>query len=281
MAIHHGFSGILDLDGTRIRCTDFSPNIQQEVSFYDHAIGLNDTNETDEGTKGEAIGTIQTQKRIWRPGTILPGGSASFPATNLNVSSFFTHAKYGTEFTVIAGYYCDTGGNIIAREYKKCRINTFGISVTAEDIVQMNVDFVGKEVNDVTVTGTTTAEKLITWDKVSLTSAGFSGDIQQFELEVNNSASPIYTALPGATGSDLLPKDIRLGVQEVTGSVTVYDKQGIKFLPLTGGDDTIDVVIDSLSFTLNCVFKPLQISGQNAPIITSIPFAGIDKAFGA
>lgn len=274
-----GYIGILSLNGKKIRCTSFSINPNQTSLFYNHVIGLNDTVPNGDGTKGEAVGIIQTQRRIWRPSTVSISGSISFPATKDNIKAIFDYAKYGNYFDITFNYYCKEG-----KTFKYCRINGFELSVQSGDIVNISLDIVCKDIGDSTVEMTyNDAEKLITWDKVSVTGSGFdSNGINGFSFKINNNAMPIYISQdPSSTDSTgLKPFDLRLGMQEVTGSIMVYLKAGEEFID-ANGLVPITVTVDTWSTTINAVFQSNRMDGLVGPVMTELPFVGVDKAFGA
>jgi hypothetical protein len=70
-------------------------------------------------------------------------------------------------------------------------------------------------------------------------------------------------------------------MQEVTGSVSVYNIPGSPLLDRLTSKTTILVSAPGFSETMNVVFKPQQIGGTLGPVITSVPFVGVDYAFGA
>ena len=277
-----GYIGIAQLEsGLKIRCIDFNVNPQQDALFYNHAIGLNDTVPTNSSTKGEVVGTIQTQRRIWRPSPIALSGGMSFPATEGNLQEMFDHMKYGTYFNLDFEYYCET-----QRKFTNCRLNSYNFSITAGDIINTTVDLQALDVEDNTGhIGNSDPEKLITWDKVEISISGDSGIdnsyIQGLDINVNNNLTPIYTANPGTAMDNLLPYDLRLGMQEVTGNLTLFLKEGREYIPTTL-TDAIVISITAPSFTtdVNVVLRPRDLNGAIGPIVTSIPFVGVDKAFG-
>lgn len=288
-----GYMGIASIDTGGdtflIRCTDFNLNPQQDVSFYDHVIGLNDTIPVDSDTKGEEVGVIQTQKKYWRPSPITIQGGMSFPAaypnipgSSINFQSLFDFAKYGDYFDLDFKYFCGSG-----RKFENCRVNNFSLSVMSGDIVNISVDIMSKNMIDSdSIETTSVAQKLITWDKVQLTLNGDLGGIadvnnlQGFDFTINNNAQAIHTASPSDQTNKLLPYDLRLGTQEVTGTLYIYKKQGHDFLLPTTSNAIMDLTIGSFNTPIYAVIKPKQISGVIGPVILNIPFVGIDKVFG-
>jgi len=164
-------------------------------------------------------------------------------------------------------------------------------NITAGDVLNVSIDVLAKSMSGPT-SGTisyTTPEKLITWDKVSVEVSGgyFLTKIQGFSLSINNNAAYIYTGKPNGSGSatdkeSLFPYDIRLGTQEVSGSVMVYLDQGEEFIPIVLANPyTIKFILPGLTITMPVVFNSQNLAGVVGPVITTIPFVGVDKALGA
>jgi hypothetical protein len=295
-----GYIGVARVGGKYYRCTDFGINVQQDTLFYNHVIGLNDTIPTDSTTKGETVGTIQTQRKYVRPSPIGVQGGMSFPAaiedgqSKLNFDDIFNYAKYGNYFDIYFWHFCNVG-----RKFTGCRINTFNFNVTAGDIINISIDVLAKDMeNNDTFEKYSVAQKLATWDIVSIGITGDAGTlvnitegIQSFDFSVNNNATYIYTALPYPSEDvtnrkNLLPYDIRLGMQEVTGSMSIYTKDGIDFLTAATGPAVITLECEQnggifFSTDINVIFKPREMPGSVGTAIINVPFIGIDKAFGA
>jgi len=289
--VNPGYIGIVSILASNgslatMRCTDISMSPDQDVKFYDHVIGLNDTIPSDNSTKGESVGNIQIQKTVWRPGVLSYVGGVSFPVTVsgenaecentvCSLQTVFDLAKYGNYFTLTAIYNCK-----VTRTFSNCRINSFSLNITAGDIVTATINVVAMSVIE---TDTTTAnpftitEKIATWDIVSLVNNGSSislDDAQAFSLDINNNIKTIYTQ------DSLAPYDLRVGMQAVTGSITLYNAHGDLELP--DGETTLQLDIgDVFSTTINCVLQPSSIPGSIKSIMSIIPFAGVDKVFGA
>jgi len=291
-----GYQGIAVVGGDYYRCNDFSLNVQQDVLFYNHTIGLNDTIPTDSATKGEEVGTIQTQRKYLRPSPVGMQGGFSFPAAiqddagELNFKTIFDYAKYGNYFDIDFHHYCNVG-----RTFINCRVNTFNFSITSSDIITIAVDVLaGQMTNNDSHLSYIRPQKLVTWDLIDIsisgdagTLAGIKDGIQSFEFNINNNAAYIYTARPFPAKAvtdieNLWPYDIRLGMQEVTGSITVYLKQGIDFITTTTGPAIISLSCGGyFSTDINVVFKPREMPGTVGAYVLTIPFVGIDKAFGS
>lgn len=280
--------GVASVDGTTFRVSDFSVQPSQEMLFYDHVIGLNDANYSTNVTKGEEPGFINVQKKLARPGTISIGGGFSFPATDGEggkaLKTFLDRARDGDYFDLQFQYSrCETG---MARTFTECRINQFSFSVTAGDIVNISVDILAKKMeNRGTVSETEEVQKLITWDKVMVSGNDLGGDVvQSINFNVNNNAKNIYTNVSGSTGTpgaEFLPHDIRLGMQEVSGTVSIYNNRMVDFLDSNTTNQSLTISAgDDFNANLSVVYYPTQISAVVGPVIVSIPFIGVDYALG-
>lgn len=307
MAITAGFKGLASITdnstSTSIRCTDFSVNLEQDVKFYEHTIGLRDTIPTNGAvTKGEQTDpvTVNNQKFFFRPGVKIIRGSMGFPATIENLELVFGLAKTGKTFKLVFNYDCN-----IKKEFTECKINSFTFSATAGDIITITLDIIGRYFTESYGANASyiTGQKLITWDAikptVTLNTLNTSGasvatsltdPIKTMEFTVNNNCIPIYTS-GGNSSKNLYPHDIRVGMQEVTGSLSYYIKgTGANSLSPNATTSTIQIYISDplatpnpfiFDHTLDVIMKPTQRTGAVGAIINTIAFVGIGKALGA
>jgi len=277
--VRGGFIGVLyfPADGTFVRCSSFGVNPNNNPLFYDHVIGLNDTVPSDYATKSEDVGVIQTQKRVWRPSTISITGGLSFPATEISLQKFFSYAKYGNYFDFDFNYYCNIG-----KRFTNCRVNGFDFSAQAGDMATVSVDVIATEIENISgILSYQDPEKIINLPVVTLSNLPFDMDqtfIKAISFKVNNNAMPIYVS---KDPPDLFPQDIRLGMQEVTGSILIYLKSGYEFIP-TDLDTPTVITITAGTWTtdINVIFASNNMEGMVGPIVTELPFFGVDKAFG-
>lgn len=282
--VRAGYMGIANLGGTQVRCTSFSVNPNQDVLFYNHVIGLKDTIPSNSATKGENLSAVNIQRKIWRPSPISIAGGISFPVTQNSLKYVFDTARQGNYFDLDFAYYC--GSNTNARTFNDCRVNGFDLSAQAGDIVNVNMDVVAKNVTEKsTYAWFRTPQKLITWDKVQVqvSNAPFAVNSQMingFSFKINNNVQTIYTAGTTTTDASLLPYDLRIGMQEVSGSLRVYLDAGRELIPINLSKEAkISVKMPSLSFIMTVVFKSNQIEGLVGPVITELPFVGVDYSF--
>lgn len=273
-----GYMGIADIDGQKIRCTEFSVSPKQEPLFYDHIVGLRDTTpNVDAGVfQGKAdIGALNAQKIIWRPGVKTFQGGMSFPLTDLSGASLFNYARTGDNFSLSFQYDCGE----IGRTYSSCKVNGYTFSVSAGDICNVQVDIMAIEcVEDTFEPSYEEVEKLVTWDDVKL--GGLSSPASAFTFTINNNCKPIYTA-GGNNILKLSPAKIRVGMQEVTGSITFYNKErDLSFMDNITDPTTITLTAGPLETELNVIFKPIEISGRSGPVLSTLAFVGVDHALG-
>lgn len=273
-----GYIGILDSSYGKIRCSEFNVVREQNPLFYDHTIGLRDTIPQGNTTKGEGE-DINLQKTIMRHGTKIISGSFSFNPDESTSIPFFEEAKRGTDLDMSFGYICSTASTN-GFNFSLCRVNSFSLTATAGDIVSVSVDVMGKIAESTNITTDySDAKKLITWDKVSVIgkTIGVVSGVQAFSLNINNNLMPIYTANSNYD-ENLLPLKLRVGMQEVTGSITIYGVQASDFT--ISNEEEIELTVGDFSTPINLVFNTYRPEGLVGPIITTIPFVGIDRAFG-
>ncbi|GAG85212.1 unnamed protein product, partial [marine sediment metagenome] len=251
--VEPGYMGYALIDGGLYRCTDMSLAPSQEPVFYDHVVGLKDVlPAAGSGTKGatDEKGVSNAQKIVWRPSTISYEGNISFPVMDissgcssgsLNLDYVFNLAKYGDTFEVVCTYNCLTG-----RKFTGCKINTMSFSITAGDIVTVSLQIVATGMSESLLTPEQfdINQKLVTWDKVivngNVSTVNFE-EMQAFSLDINNNINTIYTH------GSLAPRELRVGMQEVGGSLTIYNKNGILFLP-TDAEQT-QLTLEVVNFT--------------------------------
>ena len=295
-SVRPGYMGIARIGSHTMRCTSFDVNPNQSSTFYDHTIGINDSDPSTSKTKDEWLHTRQTQQRIWRPSPIEISGGMNFPATvtddgNSAVTNIFSLAAYADYFNLDFWYYCDMG-----KKFRNCRINTFGFNIQSGDILNIDTNVFGMDILDETSQEQEhdpfrkVAEKLVTWDTVKITVSNY-GPIENvlitgFNFQINNNIMNVYTngpvSLPPIILPTLKPHDLRAGMQQVNGSISIYLDQGQEFIPISMSNfGYAEIKIESpvLNTTMHVVFQSNKMSGSVGPIITELPFVGVDKYF--
>lgn len=276
--IKPGYMGIATIAGVNLRCNDFSMQAIQSPLFYDHVFGLRDSGGGSLYAGKSDTGVINTQKRIMRPSVKIYQGGISYPITDLSGDPLFQYAKTGDDFDVDFQYTCG-----INRTFGLCKINTYTFTATGGDLCQVSADIIGITGSDGDSDDRYDAEeKLLTWDDimVAVDTGGSSDPINAITFTVNNNCKPIYTA-GGNVAFSLEPVKLRVGMQEVSGSISYYNK-GADLLFLEGIESSsgINISGDGINMDLNVVFKPQERSSSIGPIISSLPFVGVDKALG-
>ena len=270
MTINAGYIGYAEINGTQIRCTDFSVVPSQDALFYNHIYGLRDGGSN--GGKGDT-GALNTQRTLFRPSVISISGGISFPATEGGGASvLFDLAKTGDSFDMDFHYDCDNG-----RSFNSCKVGRFEFSIVAGDIINISADIMANNVADGSgASEFNSLEKLITWDKVSV--GDFGDGVQAFNFSINNNLIPIYTAGGNSEYTNkLLPAEIRVGMQEVTGTITAYGMNSHYYD--ISNKSTITVSAPGFSTNINCVFRPSGANGSSGAIVNTYPFIGVDRAF--
>ena len=286
MAINGGYLGIAQINGNKFRCTAFTVNVKQDVQFYDHILGLRDSAPSGNSIKGD-VGELNVQKYAWRPGVKVVSGNISFPATVGSLQQVYDLAQTGDDFTLRFDYSCP---GEVRRTFSFCKINSMSFSVTAGDIVNVELDIIGRAIveDEDGSPRFRTSQKLITWDVVRVTSDS-SDEVFSLNFTVNNNCMPIYTAGSNQT-NDLFPKKIRVGMQEVTGIISYY-KKGVDYVGLNASTDLSRIGIDIRNLNDRCddgafveelcvIYKPIERSGNIGAIINSLPFVGVGRALG-
>lgn len=273
--IYPGFVGSVnvgDLDG--VRCTDFSLNVNQEPLFYDHTIGLRDSIPADlRDVKGDT-GEYNQQKLIWRPSVKLSQGSFGFIWTDYSAGALWEQAKTGDDFDMEFYYTCGIG-----RKFTGCKVNQYSFRASAGDIVNATVDIVSKHITNLDaseIPKIERIEKIITWDVVEIAIDGYSSSqIVNLDFTINNACAPIYTAGNNISAS-LEAKEIRVGMQSLTGSVSFYLTDDINYMENISAPKKMFLSTPNWSSELNIIMRPMQQTSSTGAIIRTYMFNGVD-----
>ena len=218
MAVHMGYMGSATAFNVPVYLTGSSINPVQNVNAPDLVQG-------------------QFVKHIWNWDKIETGGNITGPVVDAMGSLWQAawrrkspgYDELEQSGTVAIAYYKGQG-----RSFSNCQINSFEVSVSAGEVAQFSIDFMGASTSGSGVScggaaGGATCKRLVTWDQCSCTSPN-NQDVQAFTVTLNNNLERIYV-LGQAT---LAPYYIKAGFREVTGSITVYGDG----CPSGGGGDT-------------------------------------------
>lgn len=269
-----GYMGVLSADGTKIRVTSFSVNPEQTISFYDHTIGLRDNIPGSIfGPKGDAGFNSNPQKNLFRPSVITVGGSFSYPLFENGGNTLFTLAKEGRSFPITFTRDC-----YHATTYSDCKISQYQLSMAAGDVPNITCTIAGISATEGSAgaLGEPEIQKLVTWDACSVSVPGIDADrISSFDMTITNDCKYVYTAGNNASNG-LKAKEIRVGLQSVTGTISYYAKgRSLEFLNGGSPSYTINVSADDLVFDIKCVFQPVKREGVVGPVISTLSFVGV------
>ena len=277
--LNNGFRGFALIDDSIcLRCTDMNANLEQNMLFFNHIMGLRDTMVDGAKREDNAESKRNIQQKFWRPGVKIIRGTLSFPLTASNVE-LFNYAKYATKFSLSLFYTCGTGIRV-----QECYIESFNININSGDIVNCSMSIVGRFFEGYkTPTNLMNTEKLVTWDSVSIsvTKNDKVKDMafQKFTLDIKNEIKAIYTS-GGNNNYSLYPYEIRIGTQTTTGDFACYNDSSY-VLPLTSETvpSKINISIGGVepffNQTLIAVILPLKRNGAIGPIISSYAFNAV------
>ena len=280
-------SCILD-DTTMIPVTSMNSGIENTIQFYDHVIGLRDINYTGTNEKGPATdadsggGYNNIQKKIYRyPPSIFKAklaGPMMADLSTLSITNLIEHAIKGTTIGQLDFTYFgspDGSGVKEGHQVKEAVVESLTLSVNAGDVATFDLGVVAKK-NE----GTPTAQKhsdctkILTWDKCEITTA-LTGEVQAFSISIKNTVIPIYVSGKEsdyvATSRYYGPTDLRLGMQEVTGTIGTY---GFNLWNIN--TDILTFKLGPKTWSLNVLYNPTasSASGSNEPYVSSTPFVG-------
>ena len=224
---HRGFiGGCYIVNNTNpLFCTDISMAVDSKPTFYDHSIGLEESPQSKHGT--------DIQKKYFRYTPAAPTLSISGPVHQATTSSkylwetilFKEMLRKGTKHDMFVNYYRDNLG-FAGHKLVNARLQTLAFDVRAGEVASFNAEFVGEDLlKDYSAPPAASIAKLVTWDKCGVGGRStMLGAINGFTLSFHNPIIPIYTAKSFTTNPDfkLRPFALRIGMQEITGSLTVY-----------------------------------------------------------
>ena len=279
MSIRSPYLGHLEVNGMTIPVTSMGSNVEGSVLFYDPVVGIRDTC-VSTGTKGDGgdrnWGTTQHQRRIFRYspqiGKVKFGGPV-FTRGGLP-TEFLTLLTCAANATTMSGstafWY---GGD--GHDFDNGFITSFGLNVNAGGSASYTCDITCKNMTPRIGSSNNPPDcsKIVTWDTCGVTSSQLTTlDIEGLSLNIANPATPIYTAYNNNPSGDLFPADLRLGIQDVSGTVSIY---GFKNF-LQANADNLQVTIAGASFSLYVTYAPstTDVTAGTAPVICSVPFHG-------
>lgn len=284
--IRMGYMGSCSLGGTSVLCTNMSASLDQKVQFFDHIVGLQDTltiaEETGAVTKGptaeeggEDPVASAIQKKTYRYLPALARASISGYVTgdcdegSVNFEAILDKAISGAEVDAVLTFWKTNARQVTI---SKARITSFTINLKAGDLVTFSCELTGAGYSS-SITGASTAidcTKIVNWSQCAI-GGSVTSALQGFDLTITNPPVPIYTAQwtpMSGSGRGLMPQKIRLGVQEVTGVLSMIEPQDLS------GTGTVQFEINGVKKLLNVVFLPPSDQGTSGPYIQTINFVG-------
>jgi len=274
--VHPGYMGLVDINGVgQVRFADSSITARQAVDAPDIIMGDYDHDAYNYG-KIEVGGSISGPVTE----TFSSGGAGLWAwATARDSCGLLTEA----DATVY--YYCGDGGSY--REFKGMLVNSLGFSCSAGDVAQFTLDLMGKGAEPFQAGDPPTfqdAEKLITWDKVSVTITPGDEDFtvpaniaySNFDFSLNNNCSPTYAL----NQANLFPFEIVSGLRTITGSVSAYntpEANGVDAFDdyVAASIGTIAFNIGGLAITCKARFHRVEPASSVGPILSTIAFTGV------
>ena len=288
--VYAGYRGLADIAGVgQVRFADASISAKQSINAPDLIMG-------------------DWDKDAYNYGPIEVGGSIGGPVTETFVSGSGGGTgiwDWGVKRNGDCGllnsadttlyYYCG-GTEYRARTFVDMLVNTVGFSCSAGDVAQFTLDIMGSGVGpnngwvNTDPPHFTTAEKLITWDKVGVsitpgpnpeftppTNVAYSN----FDFSIGNNLQTVYSL----GQPNLFPFEIVPGLRTITGSLSIYNT------PQANGKDTwddylaadvstISFSIGSLSLDMKVRFHRVEPASSTGPIISTVAFSGVTHQTG-
>jgi hypothetical protein len=243
---HISYTGACAISGTglteiQIPCREMSINIESKPTFYDHTVGLFESYVLSGGKR--------IQKKYYRYTPVTPKASISGFLTSEILNDLMDCARWGGTKPLTSSPGAMVANNTlelkmllwqngIQQTLSGAYLQTLTLDIRAGEPVSYNAEFVGKSISQLVTTNISTISRqaqlgrLITWDacKVWLENWEFSNgvgaqmslpdfnDVSAFSITINNPVTPIFTA----NTENMFPADLRIGMQDTTGSITIY-----------------------------------------------------------
>jgi hypothetical protein len=291
--VYPGYRGLADIAGVgQVRFADASITARQTIEAPDLIMA-------DWDHDAYVFSKIEVGGSISGPvtETFVSGSGAGTGIWNWGVQRKGTCGTLDGADTTLY-YYCG-GSEFRARQFLNMICNTVGFSCAAGDIAQFTLDIMGSGVGpnngwlNVDPPLVTTAEKLITWDKVSVAitpgpNPEFTPPLNvaysNFDFSISNNLQMVYSLGQSATVG-LFPVDIVPGLRTITGSISVYNT------PQANGKDnwddylaadvsTIAFDIGGLALDMKVRFHRVEPASSTGPVISTIGFTGVTHQTG-
>ena len=286
-----------------IPCVSMNSGIENDIQFYDHVVGLRDKDYTRNDSKGPETdedkggGYQQIQKKIYRYSPSMFKGKFSGPIAinesiipvKISIYDIIESAIKGTPINQIDFLYWSSPDptSVTTKKGHKVKdaiVESLIININSGDIASFDASIVSKKIEDYPIftPESIKCSKLLTWDKCKVTTylgtqSLFVGKVQAFSITIKNTVIPIYVS-----GEDIIPitgeypyyyapTDLRLGMQEVTGSVSMYGWNVWETNP-----DILKFKLGEKEWSLHVLYKPTpsSASGSSEPYVATTPFVG-------
>lgn len=266
-----GYMGYFKVGNDVYPVTNGNFQLKTSVQYYDHVIGLQDNhfNQFDDAKGDGGTADNQIQHRLYRFSPMTPTLTLSGVVVESGIKAMLDAALKFTKFSKVeVSYKAET-----ASELTDAYISSFGLEVSAGDVLNFNAELISMDVKDGTYNKNAylTCNKIITWDQVQLTSTSVDPKlISSFSLQIDNSPVVIFSA-----GTDsLMPYEIRPGMQSISGNIGCYVPDGAK---AALDPESIGLKIASDNRTFKIVYEPSGANVTPGPFINTIPFKGASK----
>jgi len=288
--VYPGYRGLADMAGVgQIRFADASITATQTVEAPDLIMG-------DWDHDAYVYGKIEIGGSISGPvtETFVSGSGGGIGLWEWGVKRSGTCGELTRADTTLY-YYCG-GSDQRARLFTNMMANSLGFSCSAGDIAQFTIDMIGDGLgpNDgwlsVDPPHFTTAEKLVTWDKVTLTISPGDEDFtvpvnvaySNFDFTINNNIEAVYSL----GQADLFPFEIVPGLRGITGTISIYntpESDGVETWDdyLAGNIGTASFNIGGLAISMKARFHRVEPASSTGTIISTVGFTGVGHQTGS
>lgn len=277
---HISYSGSCVVADTPIFCRDISFNAESKATFYKHTIGLQ-----------ESYNINNVQNKYYRYAPVLPKASMSGFLTPETAVKLISLAQWGgidpsNPIDEVVMSLWTTGKQ---RTLYNSYMQTLTIDIKAGEPASFSAEFVGMSLSPSSgsVTPIPAQQKLMTWDifRISVNNTFFNDAsveinnnytnpttsvfdaISSFSFTVNNPVIPIYTSSVDDSSDpsiSVTPNYLRIGMQETTGSITVYSPNS--FLQ---GNGNITLTFPYGGVNFNVAFEPPSSKVSASSVFTS------------
>ena len=288
MSIHPGYMGSALIGAnTRFRFADANIAAKQDIQAPDMVAG-------DWNPDAYTFGKVEINGSISGPAT---DGFASGASSVFNWAAVRDACGGLTAQDVLLTYFCGSGygtgpTGFGGRKFPNMLVNSLNFSCAAGDIANFSLDLVGAtapiDQSQSSGASNTTVEKLITWDKVSVSivSGGIAVPIDallsNFEFTINNNVTPVY-AMNQATNTGFFPEALIPGIRRITGSISCYDPQAFNGVigyntpawDADSGRSTITFNLGATTVSFKVQFHRVEPALGVGPIIGTVQFTAV------